>query len=176
MRRLVPVFAVLAAFALGTFAFTWLALAAGDDRAAAESAIAELEKDPKTKELTADAVSHARTALERAHRMRVGGDEKHARLAEGLALEWAQVGQTLARAADVEVKAKDARQAALDAGARVDRERAMVEQQLAENGRLQAELAKSDDAGAGAGSASTPKQPRPATHDAGAAQGVKHGH
>jgi hypothetical protein len=128
---------VLGALALGTI----VAFAAGDDRSAAESAIADLEKDPKTKALTADAVKQARAALERARRMRDAGDDRHAHLAEGLALEWARVGQTLVRATEAEDKAKVARQAALDAGARVDRERAMVEQQLAENGRLQGELA-----------------------------------
>ncbi len=140
------------------------AFASGDDRAAAESAIAELEKDPKTKELTADSVARAKSGLERAKRMRATGDDRHARLAEGLALEWTRVAQTLVRAAEAESKAKVARQAALDAGARVDRERAMVEQQLAENGRLQGEIAKLEGPGA-VRDAGAPKAP--AARDAG---------
>ncbi len=121
-----------------------LALAAGDDRASAESAIADLEKDPHTKELCADPIEKSRTALERAHRMRVAGDDKHARLAEGLALEWANVAKELARADAIETRAAATRTTAADAGAGVERERATLEQQLAENGRLQAELAKID--------------------------------
>ena len=150
-------FLVLGALALATI----VAFAAGDDRSAAESTIADLERDPKTKELTADAVKRARTALERARRMHDAGDDRHARLAEGLALEWARVGETLVRAAQVESKAREARLSALDAGAKVDRERAMVEQQLAENGRLQSELSRLETKDGGA-----PKTP-PAPRDAG---------
>jgi hypothetical protein len=117
---------------------------AADDRASAESTIAELEKNPHTKELCADPIAKSRFALERAHRMRVAGDDRHARLAEGLAVEWALVAQELARADAVETRAADARTVAADAGAQVERERAMLEQQLAENGRLQAELAKTE--------------------------------
>ena len=129
--------------------------------------IADLEKDAKTKELTQDAVARARAGLERARRMRTAGDDRHARLAEGLALEWARVGQTLVRAAEAEGKAQSARQASLDAGARVDRERAMVEQQLAENGRLQAELAKLESKDGGA---SSTKPPTTAARDGGASK------
>jgi hypothetical protein len=122
-----------------------LALAAADDdRSAAESAIARLEKDPHEKTLCADPIRHARDALERAHRMRFAGDDEHARLAEGLALEWTRVAQELARADAAETRAAAARAATSDAGARVERERALLEQQLAENGRLRAELAKAE--------------------------------
>ena len=116
--------------------------AAADDRAAAEQGIAEIEKDPHQKELCADPLEKAKTAEERAKRMRVAGDEKHAKLADGLALEWTRVAQELARADALETRAQNARALASDAGARVERERATLEQQLAENGRLQAELAK----------------------------------
>ncbi len=121
-----------------------LAAPGSDDRGSAESAIAELERNPHTKELCADPIAKSRFALERAHRMRIAGDDKHARLAEGLAFEWARVAQELARADAVETRAADARTIAADAGAQVERERAMLEQQLAENGRLQAELAKAE--------------------------------
>jgi len=120
-----------------------IALAAGtDDRAEAEGTLTQLESDAHTKALCADPIAKSRTALERAHRMRVAGDDKHARLAEGLALEWANVAKELARADAAETRAAAARSAANDAGASVERERALLEQQLAENGRLGAELAK----------------------------------
>ncbi len=151
---------------LAVAAASALALAASsDDRAAAEGAIASLEKDPHTKTLCAEPIAQTRAALERAHRMRVAGDDKHARLAEGLALEWAMVAQDLARADEAETRAATARAAATDAGARVERERALLEQQLAENGRLGAELAKIEGAPRDGGA---PQLRRAAGHDAGA--------
>ena len=116
--------------------------AVADDRSAADQAIAEIEKDPHQKELCADPIAQAKAAQERAKRMRAAGDEAHAKLADGLALEWTRVAQELVRADALETRAHDARALATDAGARVERERATLEQQLAENGRLQAELAK----------------------------------
>ncbi len=133
---------LLCAVALALAVLTAFAFAASDDRAAAEQTIAELEKDAHTKELCADPIGKARAALERARRMRASGDDKRGRLAEGLALEWTNVARELARADAAETRAATARAAATDAGAKVERERATLEQQLAENGRLQAELAK----------------------------------
>jgi hypothetical protein len=120
-----------------------VALAAGaDDRSQTEAGIASLESNPHTKELCSDLIAKARLALERGRRMRTAGDDRHARGAEGLAREWVRVAQELARADEIESNAASARTLAADAGAHVERERATLEQQLAENGRLQAELAK----------------------------------
>jgi len=135
--RIVVIMAVLVGSAL-------VLAAAGDDRSATESAIAELERNPHTKELCADALSRSRLALERARRMRSAGDDRHARLAEGLAREWVRVAQELAHADELESKAAAAGVLTSDAGAQVERERATLEQRLAENGRLQAELAKAE--------------------------------
>jgi hypothetical protein len=144
--RFLALFALVAA--LAGFAGAVLA-APSDDRAATESILADLEKDPHQKTLCADPIAQSRMALERARRMRVAGDAEHARLAEGLAFEWARVGQELARADAIETRAAAARASAADAGAAVERERATLEQQLAENGRLQAELAKIETRDAG---------------------------
>ena len=116
--------------------------AVADDRSMTEQGIAEIEKDPHQKELCADPLAKAKSAQERAKRMRAAGDEPHAKLVDGLALEWTRVAQELARADALETRAQNARTLASDAGAHVERERATLEQQLAENGRLQAELAK----------------------------------
>src|ERR1700690_3770493 len=94
-------------------------LAAQEDRAAAEGVLADLEKDPHTKDLCADAIAKSRLALERGRPLRVAGDDRHARLVEGLALEWARVGQELARADAIETRAAAARTIASDAGAHV---------------------------------------------------------
>ena len=159
MKRRLRVFAALAV-AVAAVAVAVAALGAHDERADVEQSLAALEKDPHTKTLCAEPIGQARAALERAHRMHVAGDDKHARLAEQLAAEWASVAEELARADAAETRAASARSAALDAGARVERERAMLEQELAENGRLGAELAKLEAQDGGA--------PAPRARDAGA--------
>ena len=113
-----------------------------DERSQAEATITELESNARTKTLCADPIAKARVALERAHRMRVAGDDRHARLVEGLARQWTMVAEELAHADEIESRAAAARALAADAGAHVERARATLEQQLAENGRMQAELAK----------------------------------
>ncbi len=125
-----------------------VASAGGDDRSAAESILASVEKDESTKDVTAEPVKRSREALERGRRMRAAGDEKHAKLADGLALEWARVAQDLAKTVTTERRARDLAARSADAGTMVDRERTQLEQRLAENGRLAAEAARLDDAGA----------------------------
>jgi hypothetical protein len=114
--------------------------ARGDDRATAEAILVPLEHDAAHASITADAIKQARFALERATRMRDANDEPRARLAEGVGLRWAEVARDLVRAADVEQAANDARLAANDAGARAERERALLEEAIARQGRLHAEL------------------------------------
>lgn len=126
-----------------------LAWAAGapNDRAAAESAIAAIEANPRAKAVSEEPVRKAKDALERARRMRAAGDDAHARLAEAVAYEWTRAAQESVRAADAEAVAASAKLAAIDAGAATERERALLEQQIAENGRMQAELRALEDAG-----------------------------
>jgi hypothetical protein len=114
--------------------------ARGDERATAEALLAAIEHDTAHATLTADAVKQSRVALERATRMRDANDEPRARLAEGLGLRWAEVARDLVRAADAEQSANEARLAANDAGARSERERARLEEAIARQGRLQAEM------------------------------------
>jgi hypothetical protein len=122
-----------------------LALAANDDDARiAEQLVVRLEADPETRALTADAVRRSRDALERAARMRAAGDDAHARIAESLARDWAELGQDLVLAASTERRAEQTRAAALDAGATADRERALLEEGIARLGRLRAQLADVD--------------------------------
>jgi colicin import membrane protein len=107
-----------------------------DDRAAAESLLRTVEHAS-----VGDAVKNARDALERATRMRVAGDEAHARLAEGLALEWAEAARDLARTVEVETQTRARETAAMEAKARVEREQALLEDAIARSGRLKVELA-----------------------------------
>ena len=129
----------LTACALGITPFA-LASAAGDDATLAASVLQELERDPSHKAITADAVRRGREALERGRRMRAAGDEAHAKLADGLALEWAEFGRDLAKTADLEEGAAVARRDAIDAGAQLERERALLEDGIARTGRLRAEI------------------------------------
>ena len=142
MKRHVAGALVALALALSGAAGT-LALAAGagnDERAQAESIVDEVSRDAPHKTLTAETLQHARDALERGRRMRAAGDEAHARLADGLALEWAETARDVVKAVDAEAAAADLRHKALDAQAQLERSRALVEEAIASIGRLQAEL------------------------------------
>jgi hypothetical protein len=112
----------------------------GDDHAAATEIVKELESNPARAAVTAEALGHAREALERATRLRSAGDEPHAKAADGLAREWAEDARDIARAAEAEAAAADARRKAVEAQAQVERTRALVEEGIARIGRLTAEL------------------------------------
>jgi hypothetical protein len=116
------------------------AIAAADDRASTASAIDQLDHDAVHKVAIAAPLQRAKDAVERATRLRAAGDEPHARLADGLAREEAEAATDLARALDAEKAASDARKGATDAGVVGDRERALLEEGIARNGRLKAEL------------------------------------
>src|SRR5580692_10714726 len=134
---------VLAAVAVGTIGLAAIASAedtSANARAGAVATLDALKQDPAHVAVTGDAVVHARDALERGTRMRVSGDEMHALLADGLALDWALTARDLERAVDVEERARNARLLVLDAGAVVERERALLEEGIARTGRLRAEL------------------------------------
>jgi hypothetical protein len=126
--------------AVAAFGLVIAAMAKGDDRANAAALVQSLEQDSAHKVLTADALAHAKDATARAAKMRAAGDETHARIADGLALEWAETARDLVRAVQAENQAADARRDALDAGARAERERQMLEEGIARTGRLRAEL------------------------------------
>jgi hypothetical protein len=134
-RTLVAGLVLAAALAGGMVA----AAAGADDRASAEAALREVESAPK-KEVAAEMIARARAALERGTRLRAAGDEAHARLADGLARTWAEAARDVLRAVDVEERAQAARRAATDAGVLAERERALLEEGIAQSGRLRAQL------------------------------------
>lgn len=150
MRKLQNAVLVGMAAALGAVAGPWLAWAGGphDDRTAAETALGAIDASPRAKAATQEQVRKANDALERARRMRAAGDDVHGRLAEAVALEWTRAAGETVRAAEAEERAARATLDAMDAGAIAERERALLEQQLAENGRMRAELRAVEDAGA----------------------------
>lgn len=129
-----------------------------DDRAAAEAIVKQMEGDAPHAAVAAEALANARTAIERATRLRAAGDEAHAKAADGLAREWAESARDIARAADAEAAAAQIRRKAVDAQAQLERTRALVEEAIARVGRLTAELNQIE-------------RPRPATRPGGARSG-----
>ncbi len=117
-------------------------VARGDTRGDAAAMLDAVASDAKHKDATAAVVQRGRDALERATRMRAAGDEAHAQLADGLALEEAETARDLVRAIDMETTADDARRGATDAGVVGERERALLEEGIGRNGRMKAELAE----------------------------------
>jgi hypothetical protein len=113
-----------------------------DDHATAQALVQQLDQDTVHRPFIADAIAHARAALERATRLHAVGDGPHAAEADALAREWAELGRDRVGAADAEDKAADLRRGATEAQARLERTRALVEQGIARVGRLQAELAE----------------------------------
>ncbi len=165
-----PVRRGVVALALAAPAFAAAALAvgiaAGDDRGTAKAILDELANDAVHKAAIGAIVQRGRDALERATRMRAAGDEAHAQLADGLAREEAETGRDLVRALDAERTADDARRAATDAGTVGDRERALLEEGIARNGRLRAEI---DELAKGHGKEKELRASKLASADAGSA-------
>jgi hypothetical protein len=111
-----------------------------DDHAVATAIVLKLEQEASEAPVIATAVGRAKEALQRATQLRGAGDEAHAKAADGLAREWAETAHDLARAADAERTASELRRKAVDAQARLERSRALVEEAIARAGRLRAEL------------------------------------
>src|SRR5262249_12460978 len=76
-----------------------------EDPRAAAAIVGELERDTAHAASIAEPLGQAKAAIERATRFRAAGDEAHAKAADGLALEWAQVAREVVRAADAEAAA-----------------------------------------------------------------------
>ncbi|MFO0680338.1 MAG: hypothetical protein U0169_27690 [Polyangiaceae bacterium] len=141
--RVVLVVATLAVAATTSFAFVGpAAVAAGpeSDATVTSGILAELAADPAKARLADDAIARSKTATADAARLRAKGDEAHAKMAEGVAREWAELGRELVEVAALEEKANRTQEAARDAGARVERERALVEEGIARTGRLRTQL------------------------------------
>jgi hypothetical protein len=110
-----------------------------DDRSAAASVASPIASSV-AKPVSADALEHAKGALERAVRLRVAGDEAHAKAADGLAHEWAEAARDLELAVAAEQMAVERRREAMRAQAQLQRTRTLVEEGIARVGRIQAEL------------------------------------
>jgi hypothetical protein len=125
------------------------AWAQAGDRDVALAIVDELGKDAGRQALVAEPLDLARRAIERAIRLRAVGDEAHAKAADGLAREWAEMARDLVRAADAEEKAAAVRRKALDEQVQFERTRALVYEGIARVGRLKAELDEAQKTAAG---------------------------
>ena len=116
------------------------------DGATAEKLLQEIgaraARDAGTAKVVAAAVESAKTSLERAHGARAAGDAAHARMLDGLALEWAETARDLERAAAAEQSSLVAAKAAADATTQADRARSLLEETQARRMRAAAELEK----------------------------------
>ena len=115
------------------------------DGATAEKLLAEIESKTKAqgdaaRKVVAEPVQAARKSLERAHGARVSGDAAHARMLEGLALEWAETARDLQRGATAEGSAIQLAKKARSVATQVDRARALLSETQDRRGRAAAEL------------------------------------
>ncbi|MDI1450718.1 hypothetical protein [Polyangium sp. 6x1] len=97
-------------------------------------------QDPRSKKAVADAITRAKKSLERAHGARASGDAAHARILDGVALEWAETARDLLRAAEAEQAGAAVAEKAKEAGSQAERARALLEETQARRGRAEAEL------------------------------------
>jgi hypothetical protein len=115
------------------------------DGATAEKLLAEIESKTKAqgdaaRKVVAEPVQAARKSLERAHGARVSGDAAHARMLEGLALEWAETARDLQRGATAEGSAFQLAKKARAVATQADRARALLSETQDRRGRAAAEL------------------------------------
>jgi hypothetical protein len=115
------------------------------DGAAAEKLLAEIEAKAKAQgdaaeKVVVEPVQAARKALVRAHGARVSGDAAHARMLDGLSLEWAETARDLQRGATAEGSAIQLAKKARAVATQVDRARALLSETQDRRGRAAAEL------------------------------------
>ena len=139
-------------FALGVAAFVAMgavAMAAGDDRTATESLLREIEASPQ-KGAGGELVARSRAALERGASLRSSaGSTCRREPTWRRSCSWARCGASgrwrrtsgRPRQGSPSESAATARRSATDAGALADRERALLEEAIAQSGRLRAQLA-----------------------------------
>jgi len=114
--------------------------AAENPRVAAERTMQAVSATPANAQLAAESLANADAVLKRAGDARTAGDHEHAALLEAVALEWAQTGRDLVRAAQAEAEADELAKQAAEVEERLARARALLEQTVARRGRAKARL------------------------------------
>lgn len=117
---------------------------AGTEGATAEQILRDVKdrvgKDVDAAKVVAEPVESATRALERAHGARAAGDAIHARMLDGLALEWAETARELDRAATEERVALATTTRSHEVSTQVERARALLQETQGRRGRVAAEL------------------------------------
>ncbi len=108
----------------------------------AKALLAGLDKSGASRGAARDAVAEAHRALARADKARLAGDQKHGSELEILALEWAEAGGDLERAAAAEARAAELEKKLTEAEAKLRTTRTLIEQAAARRARADAELAE----------------------------------
>jgi hypothetical protein len=108
----------------------------------AQALLAELDKQGAASGAAKDAVAESRRALGRADKARLAGDQKHGAELESLALEWAEAGRELMRAAAAERRATELEKKLTEAEVKLRTTRTLIEQAAARRARADAELAE----------------------------------
>jgi hypothetical protein len=109
-------------------------------RLATERTMQVVSAVPANAELAAEPLQNAVALLNRADDARAAGDHQHAALLEAVALEWAESGRDLVRAARAEADADELAKQAADVEERLVRARVLLEQTVARRGRAKARL------------------------------------
>jgi hypothetical protein len=111
------------------------------DRLVATQILSQLSVDSGPASSAASrSVAQARQALARADHAHAAGDPAGGQLLEGLAREWAETAQDVARAVSAEADAGALQASAADASLRAQRVRAMVDELAARKARAMGEL------------------------------------
>jgi colicin import membrane protein len=108
--------------------------------AGAEALLVQLEAIPEDRALAKDLIARSRRALERSRKARAASDHRHGAELEALALELAETGRDLVRAAKAERALSEIEGKTRELEARAVRARALVEQTVARRGRASEQL------------------------------------
>ena len=126
------------------FALLWLgggSHANADDSRATSDIVASLAGNDASPPGAAELLERVANARQKASALRAKGDEARAKVADGLAYKWALVARDVAAAEKRESETTATQLAAVDAGVQAQRERALLEEMVAQNGRLSAQIA-----------------------------------
>jgi colicin import membrane protein len=123
----------------------------------AERLIAEASSNPRAAS-DASETGKSREALERARGTRASGDGRHGQLLEKLALVWAEAAREILTAIDAEEKAQAAQRKMSETKEQIERERALLEENIARRSRAQIELRRAQEEAASRPAAPPPKE------------------
>ncbi len=139
-----------AAFVFAVIGVVAGAALAGNEspRAAAERTAQAVSAVPAHARLAREPLENVASVLRRADDARAAGDHEHAALLEAVALEWAESGRDLVRAAEAEAEADELSTRASELEERLVRARALLEQTVARRGRARARLEQLERQGA----------------------------